>query len=71
MDGGPHLGHTPESSEKLSETRPDLWPRQTGLTEYPGRGWGPPTLRRLRVVLIRGPDTDPCEDPAPDLTETL
>lgn len=45
-------GHTPESSEKLSGTRPDLWPRQMGLTEHPGGPWGPSEApRRLRVVL--------------------
>lgn len=60
VDGGPPLGHTPESSEQLSETRPDLWPRQMGLTEHPGGPWGPRTPRRLRVVLTCGPDTDPC-----------
>ena len=40
LDGGPPLGHTPESSEKFSKTRPvsqgdtetDLRPRQTGQT---------------------------------------
>ena len=40
LDGGPPLGHTPESSETFSKTRPvsqgdtetGLWPRQTGQT---------------------------------------